>query len=231
MPDRSCWKCTCFDRFPALAVIYDHFHHVTIIRILPHLRVHKGAEKRQGARIPSRRSARINVHAKWTQCRKRRQTVSTYMCYSLAPRPMSRGPDCMQCLIPYLSVEDILKDRGVHSDFKRHVNAKAIARDLRSEKIIPEAVETSIKTSQSSDEANDFLFEHLRSQATLHPSPLSLASCLLPLFTLSLPPPHRLLGCMWTCCFICGLQKQKLEDIPHGFDQHTVREHHMVHYM
>ena len=74
---------------------------------------------------------------------------------------------CMQCLIPYLSVEDILKDRGVHSDFKRHVNAKAIARDLRSENIIPEAVETSIKTSQSSDEANDFLFEHLRSQATL----------------------------------------------------------------
>ena len=60
-----------------------------------------------------------------------------------------------------------MKDRRVHSDFKKHVNAKAIARDLRSEKIIPEAVETSIKTSQSSDEANDFLFEHLRSQATL----------------------------------------------------------------
>ena len=60
-----------------------------------------------------------------------------------------------------------MKDRRVHSDFKRHVNTKAIARDLRIEKIIPEAVETSIKTSQSSDEANDFLFEHLRSQATL----------------------------------------------------------------
>ena len=75
------------------------------------------------------------------------------------------------------------------------------------------------------------LLSLLLASPSLPPSPLSLASRLLPLFTLSLPSPHPLLGCMWTCCFICGLQKEKLEDIPHGFDQHTMREHHMAHYM
>jgi ryanodine receptor 2 len=36
---------------------------------------------------------------------------------------------------------------------------------------------------------------------------------------------------MQTHCFICGLQKDKLEEIPHGFEQHTRKEHHMAHYM
>ena len=52
------------------------------------------------------------------------------------------------------------------------------------------------------------------------PSPLFL----FPLLTSSFPPSHPLLGCMWICCFICGLQKEKLEDISHGFDQHTMHE-------
>ena len=47
------------------------------------------------------------------------------------------------------------------------MDAKAVARQARSKKIIPEAVKTRINDSQSSDEANDILFEHLRSQATL----------------------------------------------------------------
>ena len=47
------------------------------------------------------------------------------------------------------------------------MDAKAVARQARRKKIIPEAVETRINDSQSSDEANDILFVHLRSQATL----------------------------------------------------------------
>ena len=44
-----------------------------------------------------------------------------------------------------------------------------------------------------------------------------------------LPPSLRMH--MQTRCFICGLQKEKLEDISHSFDQHTMKEHHMAHYM
>ena len=47
------------------------------------------------------------------------------------------------------------------------MHAKDIAREVRSAEIIPEAVETQIKESKSLDEANDVLFVHLRSQATL----------------------------------------------------------------
>ena len=49
----------------------------------------------------------------------------------------------------------------------RCVHAKAVVLKLRSEKIIPETVETQIKESKSADEAKDALFEHLRNQATL----------------------------------------------------------------
>ena len=47
------------------------------------------------------------------------------------------------------------------------MDATAVARQTRSKGIIPEAVETQINGSKSTDEANDILFEHLRSQATL----------------------------------------------------------------
>ena len=52
-------------------------------------------------------------------------------------------------------------------EFKRLVDAKAIAPELRSEDIIPEAIETQIIESNSFDKANNFLLVHLRRQATL----------------------------------------------------------------
>ena len=141
---------------------------MTIIRILPHLRVtQKGREAPRG----SDPFEAIRVNQRTREVDTMPKTKADGECiHMLAWRHGRWVGDlitCIQCLVPYLSVEDILKDRKVHSDFKSHVNAKAIARDLRIEKIIPEAVETSIKTSQSSDEANNFLFEHLRSQAIL----------------------------------------------------------------
>ena len=47
------------------------------------------------------------------------------------------------------------------------MDAKAIAREVRNEEIIPEAVETQINDSKSTDEASNILFVHLRSQAIL----------------------------------------------------------------
>ena len=56
-----------------------------------------------------------------------------------------------------------------------------------------------------------------------------LPPALLPSFLLLSSSPS-LAGdrCTQTRFFICGLQKEKLEDIPHGFDQHTMKEHHMA---
>lgn len=36
---------------------------------------------------------------------------------------------------------------------------------------------------------------------------------------------------MQTKCFVCGLPKNEFDHIPHGFDNHTAREHNMAHYM
>ena len=47
------------------------------------------------------------------------------------------------------------------------VNAKAIAPEAQGQEIIPEAVKNEIKGSNSLEEANNALLEHLRSQAIL----------------------------------------------------------------
>ena len=47
------------------------------------------------------------------------------------------------------------------------VIAKAIAQEARREHIIPTTVETDIRNAKDHRSANDYLFEHLRSQATV----------------------------------------------------------------
>ena len=32
-------------------------------------------------------------------------------------------------------------------------------------------------------------------------------------------------------CFVCGLPKNEFDHVPHGFDNHTTKEHNMAHYM
>ena len=32
-------------------------------------------------------------------------------------------------------------------------------------------------------------------------------------------------------CFICGLPKNEFDHVPHGFDNHTSKQHNMAHYM
>ena len=32
-------------------------------------------------------------------------------------------------------------------------------------------------------------------------------------------------------CFICGLPKNEFDHVPHGFDNHTTKQHNMAHYM
>ena len=61
--------------------------------------------------------------------------------------------------------EDVLKT--VINNFRRHVVATAIASDARREGIIPERVKNRILHAETQDDANDCLFEHLCSQATL----------------------------------------------------------------
>ena len=57
--------------------------------------------------------------------------------------------------------------KAVISIFRRHVDAKAIAPDAYREGIIPERVKNRILHAETQDDANDCLFEHLCSQATL----------------------------------------------------------------
>ena len=64
-----------------------------------------------------------------------------------------------------IEVQRILKE--VQSEFKECVDARAIAKKARMEKIIPEAVETQINRSTSLDAAKEVLFEHLQHQVTL----------------------------------------------------------------
>ena len=59
----------------------------------------------------------------------------------------------------------ILKE--VQREFMRCVDARAIAQKARMEKIIPEAVESQINESRSSDAAKNALFKHLHDQAML----------------------------------------------------------------
>ena len=61
--------------------------------------------------------------------------------------------------------EDVLK--SLLNDFKKNVVATAIASDARREGIIPERVKNRILHAETQDDANDCLFEHLCSQATL----------------------------------------------------------------
>ena len=32
-------------------------------------------------------------------------------------------------------------------------------------------------------------------------------------------------------CFVCGLPKNEFDHVPHGFDNHTSKQHNMAHYM
>ena len=70
-------------------------------------------------------------------------------------------PDCILCLT--LCLLDVLKQ----ADFMNCVIAKAIAQEARREHIIPTTVETDIRNARDQTSANDYLFEHLRLQATV----------------------------------------------------------------
>lgn len=67
-------------------------------------------------------------------------------------------------LLLFCLSEDVLK--SLQSDFMSHVDAKAIASDARRGEIVPERVETEILHAKTKDVANDYLFQHLCSQAT-----------------------------------------------------------------
>ena len=56
---------------------------------------------------------------------------------------------------------------AVINSFRRHVDATAIARDALRKGIIPEKVKNDVLDAKTQDDANDFLFRHLCSQATL----------------------------------------------------------------
>ena len=66
-------------------------------------------------------------------------------------------------LLFFCAVEDVLTEVG--DEFLRHVDAKAIASEVRGKGIIPEKVETEIKDSKSLGDANNTLLVHLRNQA------------------------------------------------------------------
>ena len=57
--------------------------------------------------------------------------------------------------------------KSLLNDFKKNVDATAIARDACREGIIPERVKNRILHAEAQDDANDCLFGHLCSQATL----------------------------------------------------------------
>ena len=57
--------------------------------------------------------------------------------------------------------------KSLRNDFKKNVDATAIAPDARRMGIIPERVKNRILHAETQDDANDCLFGHLCSQATL----------------------------------------------------------------
>ena len=75
---------------------------------------------------------------------------------------MCRKLDTIQCLIVCFA-EDVLKT--LLNDFRRHVDATAIAPDARIQGIIPERVKKNILDATTQDDANLHLFQHLCSQA------------------------------------------------------------------
>ena len=69
------------------------------------------------------------------------------------------------CPFSMCTGQRILQD--VQREFMECVDARAIVQKARMKKIIPEAVESQINESKSSDAAKNALFEHLHDQAML----------------------------------------------------------------
>ena len=80
-----------------------------------------------------------------------------------------RYSDCILCLITPSLSEDVPKRvlKSLQDDFMNFVVAKVIAHKAVAKEIIPENVESDIVNAKDRSSANHYLFEHLRSQATV----------------------------------------------------------------
>ena len=80
-----------------------------------------------------------------------------------------RYSDCILYLVTLSVSEDVLERvlESVQDGFMKCVVAKAIAHKAVDKAIIPETVETDIVNARDQSSANDYLFAHLRLQATV----------------------------------------------------------------